>query len=154
MKKESNRCFSIIAIVLLVITLLVGAAVYIMLPRVVSFYVRFADLAVRQHVIDTITPVLYIVGIPVLATLALALLMMINIAKGKAFVKTNVTYLKLISLCALVTGLIFIYPMFTMDSIYPIVLFVVFIILSICCLVFSELFRTAIRIKEENELTI
>lgn len=154
MKSDNKRAFSIVAIVLLAVTIIVGTIVYVCLPKVVNLYVNVADLSVRQFVIDTITPVLYIVGIPVLAMLVFALLMMINIAKEKAFYRKNVIYMRLMALCSLVIALVFIYPMFVMNSVYPIVLFVMFLLITVIILVFAEVFRAAIRIKKENELTI
>ncbi len=155
MKSEKRMAAgSIVAIIILIITLVVGIAVYAMLPQVVNVYVKGADVAVRQEIVDSIMPVLYGAGIPVLAMLTLSLLMMLNIAKGKAFCKLNVLYLRLISLSSILLALIFIYPIFTMNSIYPIVIFVVFVVLSVVSLVFADLFATAVRYKEENELTI
>lgn len=155
MKNEKRMAAgSIVAIIILIFTLVVGIAVYAMLPKVVNIYVEGANIAVRQAIIDRIMPVLYAAGIPVLSMLTLSLLMMFNIAKGKAFKKVNVLYLRLISLFSIILALIFIYPMFTMDSIYPIVILVIFVVLSVITLVFADLFATAIRIKEENELTI
>lgn len=155
MKSEKRMAVgSVIAIIILIITLVVGIAVYVMLPEVVSIYVKGADVAVRQEIIDSIIPVLYVAGIPVLAMLALSLLMMLNIAKGKPFIKKNVLFLRLISLSSIILAITFIYPIFTMNSIYPIVIFVVFVVLAVITLVFADLFATAVRIKEENELTI
>ncbi len=155
MKSEKRMAAgSIVAIVILIVTIIVGAAVYIMLPQVVNIYVEGANVGVRQAIIDKIMPVLYAAGIPVLSMLTLCLLMMLNIAKGKAFKKINVIYLRLISLSSILIAMIFVYPMFTMNSIYPIVIFVIFVVLSIITLVFADLFAAAIRIKEENELTI
>lgn len=155
MKSEKRMAFgSVVAIVILIITLAVGITVYAMLPQVVNIYVKGADVAVRQEIVDSIMPVLYAAGIPVLAMLTLSLLMMFNIAKGKAFTKVNVNYLRYISLSSILLAVIFIYPIFTMNSIYPIVIFVVFVVLSVVTLVFADLFATAVRIKEENELTI
>ncbi len=155
MKSEKRMAAgSVAAMIILVITLVVGVAVYIMLPQVVNVYVKGADVAVRQEIIDSIMPVLYAAGVPVLAMLTLSLLMMINIAKGKAFCRQNVLYLRLISLSGLLLAIIFIYPIFTMNSIYPIVIFVVFIVLAVVSMVFADLFATAMRLKEENELTI
>ncbi len=155
MKSEKRMAVgSVFAIIILIITLVVGIAVYVMLPEVVGIYVKGADVAVRQEIIDSIMPVLYVAGIPVLAMLTLSLLMMLNIAKGKAFIKTNVHYLRFISLSSILLAITFIYPIFTMNSIYPIVIFVVFVVLAVISLVFADLFATAVRIKEENELTI
>ncbi len=155
MKNEKRIAVgSVIAIIILIITIVVGVAVYVMLPKVVDVYVKGADVAVRREIIDSIIPVLYAAGIPVLAMLTLSLFMMFNIAKGKAFTRVNVNYLRLISLSSILLAVIFIYPIFTMNSIYPIVIFVMFVVLSVITLVFADLFATAVRIKEENELTI
>ncbi len=155
MKNEKRMAVgSIVAIVILIVTLAVGVVVYATLPKVVNTYVKGADVAVRQEIIDTIMPVLYAAGIPVLAMLTLSLLMMFNIAKGKAFIKLNVNYLRFISLSSILLAIIFCYPIFTMNSIYPIIIFVMFVILAVITLVVADLFAAAVRIKEENELTI
>lgn len=155
MKKQNRmKWFSIAASALLGLLIAAGIVVYVNLPVIVRTYIRGASVDMAPNSYRVILTLLYCVGVPVLALLGMALLLTINISRGQAFVKQNTVCLNLISLCALIIGLMFLAAMFSLNSIFPIIIFVVFLLLAILTKVFAGLFKTAIQYKEENELTI
>lgn len=154
MKKEYYNALSIVSLVLLSGIIVTGVLVYVNLPTVVDLYIDHSNVEIAQRTYNIMLPVLYCVGVPIIGILAAAWLLMLNVAKGKPFVRANVIFLRVMSLLSLISGLIFILPIFLLTSIYPIILFVVFVLLAIIGLVFADLFRVAIKYREENELTI
>lgn len=154
MKKQKKITLAHLASVLVGLTIAVGVCVYAMLPWIVEMYVTAADVKLAADSYKTMLSLLYCVGIPVLVLLTLTLFMTVNIGRGRAFVWRNVFYLNMISLCSVAIALMFFAAMFFLNSIFPIIIFVVFILLSILVKVVADLFKTAIRYKEENELTI
>jgi len=144
--------FSSIIIGLLII---VGLCVYIGLPYWVDLYVERAHIeGMKVSSREAIMTLLYCSGIPVLSLLTLSFLMTLNISSGKAFVRINVIYLNIISLLALILAITFVVGYFFTNSVFPIIISVIFILLAILTKVFADLFKTAIEYKLENELTI
>ncbi|MBQ9993294.1 MAG: DUF2975 domain-containing protein [Clostridia bacterium] len=149
-----NQILPYVANAMLGVIFLAGIAVYATLPWIVNFYMSNSYAQIELRYYNTILSMLYCVGLPVLALLMLAFLLTLNITKGRSFVRQNALYLNLISVCSLVAALVFFVFMFFMYSIFPIVLFTIFVLLAILTKVFADLFKTAIKYKEENELTI
>jgi len=148
------RTVGIISSVIITIIIIAGICVYAMLPWLVKGYVKAADVKLAADSYEVMLSLLYCVGIPVLLLLGLALLLTVNISRGKAFVRQNTTYLNMIALCSLVIGIIFFVAMFFLSSIFPIIIATIFVLLAILTKVFADLFRTAIYYKKENDLTI
>lgn len=148
------RIFSTISSVIIGLIILAGIVVYATLPWLVRGYVDEAGVKLAPNSYEVMLSLLYCVGIPVLALLGLALLLTVNISRGKAFVCQNTLCLNLISLCSLIIGVMFFVAMFFLSSIFPIIIATIFVLLAILTRVFADLFRTAIHYKEENELTI
>lgn len=153
MKKE-KRPMSIAALILLVLTTVVGLGVYIMLPGVVKLYIDNSNVELAERTYNFILPLLYVVGVPVLGLLGCAILLMHNVARGRAFVWANVHCLRLISVLSFCIALIFTVPMFVLSSIFPIIIFVIFFIFGVIGIVIADLFKTATLLKEENDMTI
>lgn len=148
------RFFSALSSVVISVLIAAGVVVYATLPWLVRGYVNEAGVKLAPNSYEVILSLLYCVGIPVLALLALALILTVNISRGRAFVRQNALCLSLISLCSLVSGLMFFVAMFFLSSIFPIIIATVFVLLALLTKVFADLFRNAIHYKEENELTI
>lgn len=148
------RVFSTVSSVIIAIIIIAGIVVYAALPWLVRGYVDAASVKLAPNSYEVILSLLYCVGIPVLALLGLALLLTVNISRGKAFITQNALCLSLISLCSLVIGVMFFVAMFFLSSIFPIIIAAIFVLLAMLTKVFADLFRTAIHYKEENELTI
>ncbi len=148
------RVLSTVSSVFIAVIMLAGMVVYATLPWLVRRYVEAAGVKLAPNSYEVILSLLYCVGIPVLALLGLALLLTVNISRGRAFVLQNARCLSFISLCSLVIGLMFFVAMFFLSSIFPIIIATIFVLMAILTKVFADLFRTAIHYKEENELTI
>jgi|GEM_PF-924340 len=148
------RIVGILSSVLISVIILAGICVYATLPWLVRHYVDAADVRLAADSYEVMLSLLYCVGIPVLMLLGLALLLTVNISRGKSFVKQNTLCLNLIALCSVIIGIIFFVAMFFLNSIFPIIIATVFVLLAILTKVFADLFRAAIQYKEENELTI
>lgn len=143
-----------IATALVALLTAAGTVVYIALPWLVEAYVNARSVSLKPESYNTILSSMYCAGVPVLAMLVLVLLLSINICKGQAFIMKNVSYLNIISICSLVAGIVFFVSMFFLNSIFPAIIFVIFVLFAIFVKVFANLFKTAILYKEENELTI
>ncbi len=148
------RVVGIVSSVIISIIILAGICVYATLPWLVRRYVDAADVRLSANSYEVMLSLLYCVGIPVLVLLALALLLTVNISRGSAFVRQNTVCLNLISLCSVIIGVMFFVAMFFLNSIFPIIIATIFVLLAILTKVFADLFRAAIQFKEENELTI
>lgn len=143
-----------IATILVGLLTAIGTVAYISLPWIVEAYVNARSVSLKPESYNTILSSMYCAGVPVLAMLVLVLMLSINICKEQAFIMTNVRYLNLISICSLVAGIVFFVSMFFLNSIFPCIIFVIFVLFSAFVKVFANLFKTAIVYKEENELTI
>lgn len=143
-----------IATALVALLLTAGVAVYISLPWIVEAYVNARSVSLKPESYNTILSAMYCAGVPVIAMLVLVLLLSVNICKGQAFIMKNVGYLNIISICSFAAGIVFFVSMFFLNSIFPIIIFVIFLLFAVFVKVFANLFKTAILYKEENELTI
>lgn len=153
-KKEKLGLARFSSVIIALITA-AGIAVYVCLPSLVGFYVDHAHIeGMRVSSKEAIMALLYTAGVPVLALLVLSFLMTLNISRGKAFVRVNVVYLNLISLLAVFIAAAFAVGYFFMNSVFPIIIAVMFLLLAVLTKVFADLFKTAIVYKQENELTI
>lgn len=77
-----------------------------------------------------------------------------QINKNEPFVEQNVSSLKKIAIMALLIAAIYVVKIVFYISFLTIILTVAFVIFGLAGLVFSEVFRQAVRFKEENDLTI
>lgn len=153
-EKQKTSITSIAAIALIGVTLVVGVFVYATLPAVVELYLKNTNVLMAERTHNIMMPVLYCAGIPILLILVGALLISVNVSRGKPFTMQNVIFLNAMSVCSFCVSAVFTVPVFLLSSFFPIVIFVVFILLAVMALMFADLFKTAIRIKTENELTI
>lgn len=151
---KQTKVLGLFAEILLGVVFLAGVVIYATLPSIVRWYIRNAQVEMAPDSYEVIISLLYCVGIPVLALLALAFTLALNITNGRAFVKQNTVLLNLISLCAIIIGLMFFVAMFFLNSVFPIIIFTVFLLLALLTKLFASLFKTAIQYKEENDLTI
>ena len=148
------RTLGILSSIIITIIIIAGVCVYATLPWLVRGYVNAADVKLAEDSYEVMLSLLYCVGIPVLMLLGLALMLTVNISRGKAFVRQNTLCLNLIALCSVIIGAMFFVAMFFLNSIFPIIIATVFVLLAILTKVFADLFHTAIQYKKENDLTI
>ncbi len=144
----------VLADVMLAVLILCGVVVYAALPWLLKLYFANTTIYLLGRTYIAIMVLMYAAGIPAITLLVLALKLMVNITRGESFVRKNAHLLGQMGICALVISILFFIGTFFIQSIFVMVVGVVFLLLAVLAKVFRELFSTAIDYKEENELTI
>ena len=152
-KNESNREKSLSNFIEigLKIIFVVGIIIYLTLPILLNKYVEIFNPILNY---TAALVILYISGIPALIIIYAFIKMFETLKNDNPFVRENVTYLKIVSVCSLLISIIYIVGMFFIVSIFEIVAIAIFIIAFLGTYVLAELLRRAIEYKEENDLTI
>ncbi len=147
-----------IADALLGLLIIFGLVIYAALPWVYNWLIEqnFTNFPENSRLIGI--RLLYASGIPAITLLVLALIIMVNISRSKPFIMANSRLLNLMGICSALISVEFIVAaFFTAYSGFRLLMisvFVVFLLLAVLAWVFADLFATAVRYKEENELTI
>ena len=141
-------CFFISVIMLL------GVVIYVTLPWLIDFYVENSTVEISSDTQKVMISMLYSIGIPTFITLAMAWLLTMNISKGKSFIMKNVTYLRVVSICSVIIAIMVLFFSTFLTSFFPVIITVIFLLLALLSAVFANLFQTAIKYKEENDLTV
>ncbi len=77
-----------------------------------------------------------------------------NVNRGRAFCADTVRRLRVLGIECLSLGVAYAAVTFFVTKIFMVVVLLVFVIVGMILLVFSELFRQAVAYKEENDMTI
>ena len=154
LKKLLKFNLSHMACLFISLIMLVGIVVYVALPWLIDFYIENTALEVSPNTQKVMISMLYSIGVPTFITLAMAWLITMNISKGKSFIRKNVSYLRVVSICSLVIAVMVLFFSTFLTSFFPIIITVIFLLLALLSAVFANLFQTAIRYKEENDLTV
>lgn len=141
-------CFFISVIMLLCVV------VYVALPWLIDFYIENTAVEISPNTQKVMISMLYSIGVPTFITLAMAWLLTMNISKGKSFIAKNVTYLRVISICSVIIAVMVQFFSTFLTSFFPLIITIIFLLLALLTAVFANLFQTAIRYKEENDLTV
>ena len=147
-----------VADAMLGLLILCGAAIYVSLPWTYDRFIEqnFEEFAAADRNLSL--GLLYASGLPAIALLVLALIVLINVTRNKPFVMENARLLRWMGVLAAVIGVEFLCTTFFASHsafrLLTIAVFAVFILLAVLVWVFADLFRTAVEYKEENELTI
>ena len=136
------------------IIMLVVAVVYVALPWLIDFYIENSAVEVSPNSQKVMISMLYSIGVPTFITLAMAWLLTMNISRGKSFIMKNVTYLRVVSICSVVISFMVLFFSTFLTSFFPVIITVIFLLLALLSAVFANLFQTAIKYKEENDLTV
>ncbi len=136
------------------IIMLVGAVVYVALPWLIDFYIENTAVEISPNSQKVMISMLYSIGVPTFITLAMAWLLTMNISRGKSFIMKNVTYLRVVSICSVVIAFMVLFFSTFLTSFFPVIITVIFLLLALLSAVFANLFQTAIKYKEENDLTV
>lgn len=133
-------------LVLLVLTL-------ITLPFLVNKYVESVGILSSRAM--QLTVFLYLTGIPFLVLLVMVKKLCKNVLQNKAFSLNSITCLHVSSISALVDGLIYAAGTFTVfRNLLSLTLMVAAFMICLVSLLLAQLMKVAIKIKEENDLTI
>lgn len=136
------------------IIMLVVAAVYVALPWLIDFYIENTAVEITPNSQKVMISMLYSIGVPTFITLVMAWLLTMNISRGKSFIMKNVTYLRVVSICSVIIAVMVLFFSTFLTSFFPVIITVIFLLLALLSAVFANLFQTAIRYKEENDLTV
>lgn len=136
------------------VIMLVVAVVYVALPWLIDLYIENTAVEISPNSQKVMISMLYSIGIPTFITLAMAWLLTMNISKGKSFIAKNVTYLRVISICSVVIAVMVQFFSTFLTSFFPLIITIIFLLLALLTAVFANLFQTAIKYKEENDLTV
>ena len=157
MKKIKNLIkinLSHMACLFISIIILIGMLVYVALPWLIDLYIESTAVEISASTHKVMISMLYSIGVPILIMLALAWLLTMNISRGKSFVTKNVTYLRAISVCSVVIAIMVQFFSTFLSSFFPFIITIIFLLLALLTAVFANLFQTAIKYKEENDLTV
>ena len=147
-----------VADALLGLIILCGTAIYGSLPWLYDRFIEqnFEDFAATER--DVSLGLLYASGIPAIALLVLALVVMINVTRNRPFVMNNARLLRWMGVLAAVISVEFLtttfFTTYRAFGMLTFAVFAVFMLLAVLAWVFADLFAAAVRYKEENELTI
>lgn len=148
MRGESKSM--LVSVLLVKILLVCLLAAPFLLPFMIRWYVSLSpDL---QNVYWPAMIIGYLCLIPAGTAIFCMDRLLCNIRKAKVFIKKNTDYLRVISWCAYVVGLLF----FIMGFWRPLAFVVCFaaFFIGVVLRVVNNVFRQAILIREENEYTI
>ncbi len=154
LKKFLKFNLSHMACLFISIIMLVVAVVYVALPWLIDFYIENSAVEVSPNSQKVMISMLYSIGVPTFITLAMAWLLTMNISRGKSFIMKNVTYLRVVSICSVVIAFMVLFFSTFLTSFFPVIITVIFLLLALLSAVFANLFQTAIKYKEENDLTV
>ena len=153
-KKFLKINLSYMACFFISIIILIGMVLYVALPWLVDFYIENTAVEISASTHRVMISMLYSIGVPILIMLVLAWLLTMNISRGKSFVTRNVTYLRAISGCSVAIAIMVQFFSTFLSSFFPLIITVIFLLLALLTAVFENLFQTAIKYKEENDLTV
>ena len=130
-----------------------GIAILLALPFLLDWYL---DLFVR-YTTETywfLLPFLYLTGISALAILNELRRIFRTFNRRNPFQMDNVKSLKIMAYSAFIISALYIVKVIFYNSFLTIILAMVFVIAGFFTLVLAEVFRQAVIVKEENDLTI
>ena len=133
--------------------LLGGIAIVLALPVLLNWYMDFLQGYISEKY-WFLLPFLYITG--ALAILIVNELRRIfkTLNRRDPFRRDNVKSFERLSACCFAIAFFYCVKIFVFNSFLTIILFMVFIIGGFFLLILAEIFRQAVAVKEENDLTI
>lgn len=130
-----------------------GGILFVGLPYLVNLYLnKFNFYRIESY--SFLLVFLYITGAVVLYMVYEIRNILTSIKNAHPFTLDNVKSFKNICCCAGVTSIGYLVKIFMYNSIFTIIIFMVFIIVALFSLVLSHVFKQAYYVKMENDLTI
>ncbi len=154
LRKYLKFSLSHMACLFISIIIIVCTVAYIALPWLIDIYIETATVEISADTHKIMISMMYSIGAPVLVMLVMAWLLTVNISRGKSFIRKNVTCLRAISICSVIIAVLVQFFGFFLTSFFPLVITIIFLLLALLTAVFASLFKTAIKYKEENDLTV
>lgn len=130
-----------------------GLAILIGLPFILNWYLdQFRTYVNEKYWF--LLPFLYLTGILALVILFELRAVFKTFNKMDPFTMRNVKSFKRMAICSLVIALLYVVKIAFFNSFLTIILAMVFVIAGLFALIIGEVFRQAVIVKEENDLTI
>jgi len=129
-----------------------GIIIIICLPKLLDWYINY--FAVNHVNYYPMLIILYLSGIVALFVIFKFIKLFETLKNNTPFIMENVKHLKAISACCLFIAVIYLIGIFVFKSVFVAVIFIMFIFVYLAFLIVSELFKQAVKYKEENDLTI
>ncbi len=134
--------------------MLIGAILIILgLPFVLRWYISLLK-GNTSELYAFLLPFLYVTGILAAIIVYELRRVFITLNRMDPFRMDNVRSFKTMAVCCFLIAAAYAVKIFTFNSFLTIILFMVFIIGGFMLLILSEVFRQAVIVKEENDLTI
>lgn len=130
-----------------------GAVIWMTLPLCLKWYLEYNKWYDNAYYINLLF-LLYTTGVLALAIILAGIKMLKNINNNEIFINNNSKILKRIGIYSLIIAIIYLLTLPIIKSFFMIILFMTFTILGFIAIILAELFKSAIKYKEENELTI
>ncbi len=153
MKITGKKSISNYIKILLQIIFVFGVLTIAFLPIVVKYYIQFLRLDLQNFYIPCLI-LLYASGIPMLVIVQQFIKLFNSLSINMPFVQENSSHLKTASICSGIIALEYIIGIYIFKSIFTFIIVGIFLIAWIGLYILSELFKQAVKFKEENDLTI
>lgn len=153
MFKIPHKISVFLSLVLTVVLMLAVIGGCFLVPGVVD---RFIDLRYPDGQMNAEKPIVMLISYGVLAVVALAdvmlFLLLCRVRRGLVFTALSVSYIRMISWCAIACGLLFV----ALGRYFSIAFVVAAagIFAGLCVLVVKNVIEEAVEIKAENDLTV
>lgn len=132
----------------------VGAILFLFLPKVTRWYLEEFYIRYNEVSYMTLLILLYMSGTGTLLMVYYMRKVFRSLKEGTPFVDENVTSLRNMGFIGLAVSLIFLAKIFILNSIMTFVCTMAFFVGGCFALVLSEVFRSAVEVKKENDYTI
>jgi hypothetical protein len=130
-----------------------GIGIFIALPYVTRWYLEKL-YKVTSEKYWFLLPFLYITGFLALMIVNELRRIFGTLNKRNPFTMINVKSLKRMAIASFAISVAYIVKIFLFNSFLTIILTMVFIIVGLFCIILAEVFRQAVIVKEENDLTV
>ena len=138
---------------LLELVMLGGAAIIVLLPMLLRRYLNllYPDTGEKYWFL---LPFLYINGFLALIVLYNMRRILKTLGRRNPFMADNVKSLKHVAISSFAIALMYVVKIIFFNSFLTIILAMVFIIAGLFFIILAEVFHQAVKVKEENDLTI
>lgn len=134
--------------------ILIGGVLIILgLPFVLKWYIGLLN-GNTTELYAFMLPFLYVTGISAAIIVFELRKIFITLNRMDPFRMDNVKSFRRMAVCCFIIAAAYVVKIFTFNSFLTIILFMVFVIGGFMLLIVSEVFRQAVVVKEENDLTI
>lgn len=155
MKYIGKRSLSSFIKLFIILLMIIAVGCLVGLPWLFDLFVNLGYLdQVNGFMTNYFMFILYITGMVSLIILNEMRKIFYSLEAKNPFIYENVRSLKKMSTCAIIISLLYISKVIIYNSIMTMLVVLVFFLASLFALVLSEVFKSAVKYKEENDLTV